>query len=300
MTVQFKKKTRGRGIEWCDVTRNVLRGCKHGCRWLMPDGTIAVCYAETLAEHGVAKAGYPHGFAHHYWVPNMLKELVAGKDPLLIFCDSMSDMFAHYVPEEHVTTILQTMKKASHHTYQSLTKAAPQLLKYTQHMPQNLWVGISSPPDWFMGNRLSRAQQVAMLRRSLSVLCQVKEQTGNIVWMSAEPVSWDLTEVIDESHPLDWIVIGAASNGRHYFQPEVEHVKKLLQVMDATRTPVFFKGNIQPLFDANDLGTDELNRWREDFPRTYRDGKEIPAVKRREQMCAEHGWTAPRFSLPVV
>ena len=56
-----------------------------------------------------------------------------------------------------------------------------------------------------------RAQK-SMLRRSLAVLREVKEKTGNIVWMSAEPISWDLTSVIDEQHPLDWIVVGAASD----------------------------------------------------------------------------------------
>ena len=135
-----------------------------------------------------------------------------------------------------------------------------------------------------------------MLRKSLAALKKVKERTGNIVWMSAEPVSWDLTEVIDTNHPLDWIVIGAASDGGKYFQPDPEHIRKLLTVMDATRTPVFYKGNIRPLFRDNDLGSDELNRWREDFPPTYRDGTPIPAVIARDQMCQLHGWTRSRFA----
>lgn len=42
MTVQFKLRNGGRGIEWCDETRNVIGGCPHGCRWQMPDGTLAV------------------------------------------------------------------------------------------------------------------------------------------------------------------------------------------------------------------------------------------------------------------
>jgi protein gp37 len=300
VTVQFKVRTGGRGIEWCDETRNVTGGCMHDCRWQMPDGTVAICYAEELAERGVAKPAYPQGFKHHYWRPEQLRALVKGDESLLIFCDSMSDMLAKAVPEDQVRAILTAMRTAPHHSYQSLTKAAPQILKYADDLPPNLWVGVSSPPDWFMGKKLSRQQQVAMLRRSLEILKEVKERTGNIVWLSAEPVSWDLTEVIDVDHPLDWIVIGAASNGRHYFQPDPEHIRKLLVVMDATRTPVFYKGNIGGMFEGNDLGTDELNRWREDFPGTYRDGTPIPAVVRRQQMCEVHGWTRTRISLPVV
>lgn len=295
MTKQYKPKTKGRGIEWCDETRNATGGCMHDCKWEMPDGTIAGCYAKALAESGVAKAGYPHGFEHHYWRPQALKQLSAGMEPLLIFVDSMSDLFEANVPSEHVEEVLDAMSRGPHHSFQSLTKAAPQILKYVDRLPPNLWVGVSSPPDWFMGNRLSQKQQAAMLRRSLDVLAEVKKTTGNIVWMSAEPVSWDLTTVIGEEHPLDWIVIGAASDGRRYFQPDPEHVRRLLNIMDqprldGTNTPVFFKGNINPTITAG-LGNARLNRWREDFPLQYRNGSEIPAVVRRQRLCRELGWT---------
>lgn len=298
MTVQFKAKTGGRGIEWCDETRNATGGCLHDCKWEMPDGTVAGCYAKALAEAGVAKAGYPHGFEHHYFRPNALKTLAAGSSPRLIFCDSMSDLFAPNVPAEHVHQVLDAMRAAPHHTYQSLTKAAPQLLKYADRLPPNLWVGVSSPPDWFRGVRLSRPQQEAMLGKSLKVLAEVKRRAGNIVWMSAEPVSWDLTAVIRDDHPLDWIVVGAASNGRREFQPDPVHVERLLRVMDRRPTPVFFKGNLAPLFTRNDFGDQNLNRWREDFPVRYRDRSVIPAVAERQRRCREHGWT--RISLPLA
>ena len=148
---------------------------------------------------------------HHYWRPSQLRELTTGGEPRLIFVDSMSDLFAKVVSEGQVRTILETMRQAPHHSYQSLTKAAPQILKYVDDLPPNLWVGVSSPPDWFIKQRISRQQQVAMLRKSLAVLKEVKKRTGNIVWMSAEPVSWDLTEVIADTHPFDWVVIGAAT-----------------------------------------------------------------------------------------
>jgi protein gp37 len=290
MSAQFNPKTYGRGIEWCDRTVGTFGGCMHECQWEMPDGTVAKCYAKELAESGVAKAAYPHGFEHHYFRPNGLKDLVSGREPELIFVDSMSDAFAANVPEDQVRLFLNTMRKAPHHTYQSLTKAAPQILKYLDDLPPNLWVGVSSPPDWFMGKRLSQAQQHSMLARSLDVLYQVKEKTSNIVWMSAEPVSWDLTTVIGEGHPLDWIVIGAASDGRRYFQPAAVHIRNLLGAMDATATPVFYKGNIKPLFKSNNLGSPALNRWREDFPALCH-GLPIPAVERRQRECQTHGWT---------
>ena len=35
-----------RGIEWTDYTWNPVGGCRHGCRWEMPDGAIALCCFE--------------------------------------------------------------------------------------------------------------------------------------------------------------------------------------------------------------------------------------------------------------
>ena len=298
MTIQFNPKTGGRGIEWCDETPGATGGCLHDCKWEMPDGTVAGCYAKQLAEHGVAKNAYPHGFEHHYWRPGQLKALAAGNTPRLRFIDSMSDLFAPNVPAEHVHAVLDALRAAPHHTFQSLTKAAPQLLKYADRLPPNLWVGVSSPPDWFKRKRLNRTQQAATLRKGLEVLAEIKRRTGNIVWMSAEPVSWDLTAVVGRDHPLDWIVIGAASCGRRTFQPDPAHVTALLQILDATRTPVFYKGNLRPLFRASDLGTAALNRWREDFPIAYRDGSPIRAVAERQKWCGERGWT--RIALPLA
>src|ERR1700755_1200201 len=109
--------------------------------------------------------------------------------------------------------------------------------------------------------------------------------------VSAEPLSWDVTAILGADHPLDWIVIGAASNGAREYQPDPAHVELLLRVMDSARTPGCYKGNLEPLFEQHDFGDADLNRWREDFPATYRDGTEIPAVAERQRRCEQHGWT---------
>lgn len=296
MSKQFNPKTGSRGIDWTDRTIPVFGGCMHGCRWRMPDGTIAKCYAEEIAE-SVASPAYPEGFAHHYFRPGGMAALAAGKVPELRFVDSMADMFAKNVPEEQIRLAFDAMRAAPQHSFQSLTKNPPRLLKFTGNMPPNLWVGASSPPDFMFGKELSRSQQRSLLMKSLEVLTKVKERTGNLVWLSAEPLSWDITEVLrlEVNHPLDWIVIGAASSGNRYFQPQREHVRSLLNTMDATDTPAFFKGNLKPLFereipDEYWVNRERLNRWREDFPRRYRDGSPIPAVERRQEMCRKHGW----------
>lgn len=298
-TKQFDPKTGSRGIEWCDETRNAIGGCMHDCKWEMPDGQVAICYAKEIAA-SIASRAYKHGFEHHYWRNKELPKLAVGKEPLLIFIDSMSDLFDANVPNEHTIAVLEALRAGEHHAYQSLTKAPGRLLQFADHFPPNLWVGVSSPPDWFMGNQLNHTQKVKMLRRSLDVLSEVRERTGNLVWMSAEPVSWDLAKEMDGAQ-LDWIVIGAASHGKRYYQPQSLHIADLLWLMDSSHTPVFFKGNIRATIEGADLREIagerqlDLTRWREDFQHSYRDGKPIPAVHRRQRLCVQHGWQLSTF-----
>ncbi|KKR01657.1 MAG: hypothetical protein UT24_C0003G0064 [Candidatus Woesebacteria bacterium GW2011_GWB1_39_12] len=226
-----------RGIEWTDYTINAIAGCKHGCAWLMTDGK-APCYAETTAE-GVASSAYPQGFAHHYYYPERLDEPLSVKEPSRIFLDSMSDVGGFWVPDEQRRAVLIDMpKKAYWHTFQSLTKNPKGLLGI--EFPQNVWVGVSTPPDVMWGHALSMRQKLRKLEIDLQTLREIKVKTK---WYSIEPLSLDCAEQF-RNHGLDWAVIGAASNGAKKYQPNPDHLNKLLEVMDEQHTPLFFKGNL--------------------------------------------------------
>lgn len=247
------------GIEWTHVwgrpgwTWNPVAGCLHKCRWNMPDGAQAVCYAETTAER-MAQAAYPDGFSSHYWHENRLKEPVRIKPPSGIFIDSMSDLLGHWVPAEQVQAVLDTCAATPQHIYFLLTKNAPRLLRF--ELPDNVWAGVSMPPDWFMGNRIKQHQRRQMLATSLDVLAKVR---AKVRWMSFEPLSWDVAEVIGyDPLPLEWAVIGAASNGKTYYQPEPEHLRRLVDRLDRWRVPIFFKGNLR--------GSQAAHLWREAYP----------------------------------
>lgn len=239
------------GIEWCNWTWNPVGGCKHRCRWTMPDGTTAICYAEATAE-GVARNAYQQGFEHHYWNPNRLDEPLKLKEPSKIFIDSMSDLMGAWVPEDQINTVLSVCRRADWHTFQLLTKNAPRLLKF--EWPSNVWVGVSSAPDFMFNQKLSQRQRESYMRKALIVLNSIDE---TITWMSFEPLSWDVSGIVAEyPKALQWAVIGAASNGSKKYQPNPRHVERLLNVLDRQRVPAFFKGNL------------EWQPWREDFPAT--------------------------------
>ncbi|MBL8134885.1 MAG: DUF5131 family protein [Anaerolineae bacterium] len=246
MNKQYKSP-QSRGIEWTDFTWNPVRGCQHACRWTMPDGSIAECYAETVAER-VAQRAYPNGFEHHYWNPKVLEEPLKMLSPSRIFLDSMSDLMGHWVPTEQIEQVLHICRTAAQHSFQLLTKNAPRLLEFD--FPPNVWVGVSAPPSFFKGRRLSQSQQQRMVERQLRVL---REVNAPIRWMSIEPLSFDIAPLLTESQ-LEWVVIGAATNGRATYQPDPTWVQKLLNILDQQNTAVFFKGNL------------EWDEWREEFP----------------------------------
>jgi len=273
MTPQFNSERSSRGIEWCDYTWNMTGGCEYGCRWRMPDGTEAICYAEDLAENGLATKAFPQGFNHHYWRPNRIKEPAKEKTPSLIFMDSMSDLFGPWVPDEQVVTALQTAKEASHHVFIVLTKTPGRLMKFVKYFPQNLWVLVSSAPDVMRGKLLTSEQKLAFLQTSLKALREVGEHVP-VVGMSIEPLSWDIAPYM-VGHPLKWVIIGAATHGRKKFQPNPAHVQGLMDVFVQSDTPVFFKGNLQ---------------WEprhEDFPVV---GGPFPAVLQRQENARQYGW----------
>ena len=260
-----------RGIEWTRVygrtgyTWNVVGGCLHNCEWFI-NGEVAGCYAKTIAER-VARAAFPQGFEHHYFHPGRLSEPSKIKEPSGIFLDSMSDLMGHWVPSDEVQRVLDVCADNPQHIFFLLTKNSPRLPEF--QFPANVWVGVSSPPDYMWGKKLTDDMKKRMLHKSLSVLHDID---ATVTWMSFEPLSWDVSSIVAE-HPnaLQWAVIGAASNGRVEYPPKERHLTALLDVLDADGASVFYKGNLRSLPYAR-------SNWREAFPVTPQAGDYEPVV----------------------
>lgn len=260
----MNKQNPPNAIEWTRVygrpgyTWNFMSGCFHGCRWSMPDGSKAICYAEAVAE-GVAQAAYPEGFTHHYVHGKRLDEPKRVKEPAGIFLDSMGDLFGRWVKEDQIRQVFQVCNDTPQHIFFSLTKNPKRILEFRNDIPDNVWVGVSSPPDFMHQKELTEADKASYMEMALSTLYSLPAYITT--WMSFEPLSRDWSVVVDHySGALKWAIIGAASNGRVHIQPDSAHVQSLLTVLDYQHIPCFFKGNLRP-----SLGI-AFDKWREEFP----------------------------------
>ncbi len=239
---RIKRVEDGRQVELPGYTWNPTGGCLHGCTWRMPDGSVTECYAKTVAERLATKA-YDRGFESHYWRPHVLNEPLRLKDPAGIFVGSMADLFGHWVPREQICKVLDVMRRAHWHTFQTLSKYPIRLAEFNP-FPANVWVGVSLP-----AGHLLKAEGGA---RALKVyLKQMEVVQAGIRFMSIEPLWFDVAPVLrawlreHERLPFEWVIIGAASNGRKLFQPETSWTQDLLDIFDAQQIPVFFKGNLE-------------------------------------------------------
>lgn len=148
------------------------------------------------------------------------------------------------------------MGEAHWHTFQTLSKFPIRLPEFNP-FPGNVWVGVSLPA----GHRMSATGGSRALK---AYLRHMKKIDAQVRFMSIEPLWFDVAPVFEEwleseeKLPFEWAIIGAASNGRSVFQPEISWTASLIQLLDDAEVPIFFKGN---------MDRDFWKDWREEFPR---------------------------------
>ena len=249
MNKQGNKTNPAGGIEWTHIfgpgtgyTANPVRGCQHACRWRMPDGKLAICYAEAVAERFPGKH-YARGFGVVSFDPGELAAIQKLKTPAGIFIDSMSDLFAQSVSDEWLQAVMDTIRDCPQHQFFTLTKNPTKLALLEQRgfkWPSNLLLGVSMPPTFMFGKELTLAQQRAWFDKALDCLTRCD---ARVRWVSLEPLSWDCSDILAKyKDKLHWAVIGAASDGNRTFQPDIKTLNNTLTVLDGL--PVFFKGNL--------------------------------------------------------
>jgi protein gp37 len=210
-------------IEWTDATWNPVRGCTK----ISPGCTH--CYAKTFAERFQGVPGHPfeQGFALRL-VPEKLVQPMAWSSPRRVFVNSMSDLFHENVPDDFIAQVGKTMRLASWHTYQVLTKRPERMLRLLTtdllgltRLP-NVWWGVSVENRKHGLPRIDTLRSIPVENRFLSV----------------EPL-------LEELGPLSlagirWVIVGGES-GRRARPMKVEWVRNLRDQCRDAKVPFFFK-----------------------------------------------------------
>ena len=180
-------------IEWTDATWNPVTGCTRigpGC-----DN----CYALRFAERwrGIPEHPYEQGFDLRLW-PERIDVPLKWRRPRMIFVNSMSDLFHKNVPADFIDSVFDTMERASHHTYQVLTKRSSLMRTYIRRRygertaPDHIWLG-TSIEDRSRLNRLNHLRQTPAMVR----------------FVSFEPLLGDIGPV--DLNGIAWAIVGGES-----------------------------------------------------------------------------------------
>jgi protein gp37 len=178
-------------IEWTEATWNPVVGCTKlsaGCKH---------CYAEVMARRlqAMGVPGYERGFRSVRILPERLDEPLRRKKPTLYFVNSMSDLFHIQVPDSFIEQVFETMRVATQHTFQVLTKRAERIAAFakTHSVPTNVWVGVS----------------VENKRHGVPRIDHLRSVPASIRFLSIEPLLEDVGQL--DLYGIDWVIVGGES-----------------------------------------------------------------------------------------
>lgn len=211
-------------IEWTEATWNPVTGCtkiSDGCK---------NCYANTMAKrlHAMGNPRYENGFN-----VTLHRDLIAlplsWKKPRTIFVNSMSDLFHKDIPLEFIQKVFETMRVASWHTFQILTKRSDRLLEISRELPwpSNVWQGVS-------------VENSDVLYR-IDELRKVPAQTR---FLSVEPLLGPINKL--DLTGIHWVIVGGESgHGARPMNPD--WVRTIRDQCIEQKVPFFFKqwGGVQ-------------------------------------------------------
>jgi len=176
-------------IEWTEATWNPSTGCdalSPGCE---------NCYAERLTRRlkAMGQKKYANGF-HLTLHPDTLELPLRWKKPQRIFVNSMSDLFHHEVQLEYIQQVFATMRSASWHQFQVLTKRSGRLLAFSEKIdwPSNVWMGVSVENKEYM-----------------SRIDHLRKTGARTKFLSLEPLLGPLDDL--DLNGIDWVIVGGES-----------------------------------------------------------------------------------------
>lgn len=205
-------------IEWTESTWNPLTGCDKvsaGCKH---------CYAERMAFRlqAMGMPQYAKGFklAMH---EEALQIPLTWKKPQVVFVNSMSDLFHKKVTVSFVRKVFATMRQASWHLFQILTKRTERLAELSLQIdwPENVWMGVSV--------------ETALYTDRIDSLRKTK---AKVKFLSLEPLLGPIPKL--NLKGIDWVIVGGESGpgARPMNESWVLDIKAQCK---KARVPFFFK-----------------------------------------------------------
>src|SRR5258708_1139856 len=176
-------------IEWTEATWNPVTGCSKispGCKH---------CYAHRLALRlkAIGQPNYRNGFKVTL-DPQTREMPLEWKKSRTIFVNSMSDLFHRDVPMSFIQKVFSTMRQASWHRFQVLTKR-PERVKNIDRKLQwtpNIWMGVSvESPEYLF--RIDHLRATA----------------AHVKFLSLEPLLASLPNL--NLMGIDWVIVGGES-----------------------------------------------------------------------------------------
>jgi len=205
-------------IEWTEATWNPLTGCDK----ISPGCTN--CYAErmSLRLRLMGQKNYRNGFdltlhEHALALP------LTWKKPQRIFVNSMSDLFHQDVPEDFIQRVFATMRQASWHRFQILTKRADRLAELAPSIdwPANVWMGVSVESADYTWR-----------------IDHLRDTGARVRFLSIEPLLGPIPQL--DLHNIHWAIVGGESGPGARPMSEA-WVIELRDQCRAAGVPFFFK-----------------------------------------------------------
>jgi protein gp37 len=216
-------------IEWTDATWNPVTGCTKvspGCKH---------CYAETFAERfrGVPGHPYEQGFDLRLW-PNRLRLPLSWSTPKRIFVNSMSDLFHERVPFAFVDGVFETMRAASWHQFQVLTKRPERMVEYVAARTRRWGSLAETAPHIWLGTSVEN-QKYAYRADVVAALAAA------VRFLSCEPLlgPLDLGRALGSGR-VNWVIVGGES-GPGARPMDISWVLSIREQCERARVPFFFK-----------------------------------------------------------
>ncbi len=205
-------------IEWTDDSWNNITGCNQispGCQ---------NCYAKRMTSRlqAMGQEKYQDGFKVKCH-PGNLTDPLNWKKGKMVFVNSMSDTFHDEVPDSFIQAIFKTMRMATQHRFQMLTKRSERLREMSDILPwaENIWMGISV-------ENANYQYRIDHLR----------ETNAYVKFLSIEPLLGPLPDL--NLTGIDWVIVGGES-GPGARPMKEEWVIDIRNQCIAQNIPFFFK-----------------------------------------------------------